>query len=214
MATRVAVIEYGVGNVGSVVNACARIGADVAIARDGDELRAQAPEAIILPGVGAFGAALELIRSRGFEAAVGEQVHDAGVPFLGICVGMQALADSCEEFGEHHGLGWIPGTVCRLVPPGSPVRLPHVGWNTVDALADDPVLGGLAGAHFYFVHSYAMRCDRQYVVGTTEYGGTFPSAVRIGHAWGIQFHAEKSSLAGERLLGQFLAFADACSSGG
>lgn len=202
---RVSVIDYGMGNIQSVVNACHRLGAQTEIARDGDEMKGQAPQRVILPGVGAVGEALANLRQRGLEQALASIVHEAGVPFLGICVGMQMLAETCEEFGRHRGLGWIPGTVARLAPEGSGVRLPHVGWNTLQVTdASDPILGPLEGQDVYFVHSYAMRCPDEYVLARADYHGPFVAAVRRDHVYAVQFHPEKSASLGGRLLGAFL----------
>lgn len=209
---RVSVVEYGIGNIQSVVNACHRLGAATEIARDGDELRAQAPERVILPGVGAVGEALASLRSRGLEKTLTDIVRDGQVPFLGICVGMHMLAESCEEFGQHRGMGWIPGTVARMAPEGSGVRLPHVGWNTLEvADTTDPILGPLDGQDVYFVHSYAMRCPDEFVLARTDYHGKFVAAVRRGHIRAVQFHPEKSARLGGSLLGAFLGMG-ACTS--
>ncbi len=205
MAPRVSVVSYGVGNIQSVLNACRRIGAEARQATTGDELAAQSPQRIILPGVGAIGAALAALRERGLEHGLAERV-DSGVPFLGICVGMQMLAETCEEFGEHRGLGWIPGHVGRLAPRGERRPVPHIGWNTVELTRpDDPVLRPIDGKDMYFVHSYAMSCPAEFALATTDYGGTFVSAVRRDHIVGVQFHPEKSSALGDALLRAFVA---------
>jgi len=202
---RVSVVEYGIGNIQSVVNACRRLGANTEIARDGDELRAQVPERVILPGVGAVGEALANLRGRGLEGALTDIVREGRVPFLGICVGMHMLAERCEEFGMHQGMGWIPGTVTRLAPEGSGVRLPHVGWNTLDVSdTSDPLLGPLEGNDVYFVHSYAMRCPDEFVLARCDYHGRFVAAVRRGHIRAVQFHPEKSAGLGGKLLAAFL----------
>jgi imidazole glycerol-phosphate synthase subunit HisH len=201
---RVALVEYGIGNVGSVANALGRLGVVPAIASDGAALLALSPDCVIMPGVGAVGEALDLLRRRELEAALNRMVRDQGTPFLGICVGMQVMAEVCEEFGEHRGFGWIPGKVRRLVPEGSPLRLPHVGWNEIEVQAGDNFLGELDREQFYFVHSYAMNCPDEFVAATTDYGGPFTSAVQRSHTMGVQFHPEKSSKAGARLLRAFL----------
>jgi len=209
---RVSVIEYGIGNVQSVVNACRRLGAETGIARSGEDLVRAAPDRVILPGVGAVGEALANLRARGLDSALNEVVRSRGVPFLGICVGMQMLAESCEEFGVHPGLGWIPGRVGRLASPGSGVRLPHVGWNTL-SITDpaDPVFGQLDGQDAYFVHSYAMSCPEGFVRARTDYAGAFVSAIRRENVIAVQFHPEKSARVGSRLLAAFLGGA-ACTS--
>ncbi len=201
----VSVVDYGIGNIGSVVNACRRVGAAAAVAETGADLRGQAPAAIVLPGVGAIKSALQALRARGFESALQHLVRENGTPFLGICVGMQILAERCHEFGVHQGFGWIAGQVERIVPPSDNVRVPHVGWNDVAVRGADPVLDGLDGAHFYFVHSCALRCNGSVTTASADYGGPFAAAVRDGVVRGVQFHPEKSSGAGEQLLAQFFA---------
>ncbi|ALG75579.1 hypothetical protein VY88_28765 [Azospirillum thiophilum] len=202
---RVAVIDYGIGNVQSVLNACRRLTATAERVTDGVALMAFAPDRIILPGVGAIGTALQRLRETGLDTALADRVLGGGTPFLGICVGMQMLADACEEFGSHQGLGWIPGRVVRLGAGNPTLRVPHVGWNTVRAChPDDPLFGPLDGRDFYFVHSYAMDCPADFVAATTKYGGPFVSAVRRGAILGVQFHPEKSTAAGADLLARFL----------
>ena len=199
------IVEYGIGNIQSAVNACRRVGADPKMVRSGAELLARGSTRIMLPGVGAIGEAMANLRERRLDEALRRRVIDDGVPFLGICVGMQMLGEVCEEFGEHRGLGWIPGRVRRLAPVGSGLRLPHVGWNTIEVTGADPLLADLNGEHFYFQHSYALQCGEEYVLARTDYGEPFVSAVRKGHITGVQFHPEKSSTAGARLLAAFLA---------
>lgn len=206
-ACAVSVVEYGIGNIQSVVNACRRAGGQPTVARSGEELAAQQPDRIVLPGVGAVGEALTVLRARRLDTALQDKVFDEGVPVLGICVGMQMMAAACEEFGAHRGLGWIEGTVRRLASEGSSVRLPHVGWNDIAVDPVDPVLGALDGTHFYFQHSYAMECDDAHVIARAEYHGAFVCGVRSGHVAGVQFHPEKSSVAGTDLLARFLGSA-------
>jgi len=203
----IALIDYGIGNVQSVANALHRAGGEPMVVRDGDGLRAAAATCIVMPGVGAVGEALQLLRDRGLDAALNDEVRDSGVPFLGICVGMQVMAEVCEEFGEHAGLGWIAGRVRRLAPENSGLPVPHVGWNTI-AVDDRPsFLKGLDGRHFYFVHSYALDCPEAFVLATADYGVPFVAAVQRGRISGVQFHPEKSSGVGETLLRNFLASA-------
>jgi glutamine amidotransferase len=200
----VSVISYGIGNVQSVVNALRRVGADVAIAEDGDALLAQGAPRLVLPGVGAVGEALALLRSRGLEKALRVRVLEQGIPLLGICVGMQVLLERCSEFGQHQGFGWIPGSVDRIVPEGDALRLPHVGWNEISLCRPDPLLHGTEGKHFYFLHSYAVDCPDEFVVARVEYGRRFVSALRHGNVVAVQFHPEKSSGTGESVLAAFV----------
>ena len=201
---KVALVEYGIGNVGSVANALQRIDAEATIVGDGAALLALNADCIVMPGVGAVGEALSLLRERKLDVALNSAVLQRGVPFLGICVGMQVMAESCEEFGQHRGLGWIPGRVRRLAPEGAPLRLPHVGWNEIAVRDRGGFLDGLDGQHFYFVHSYGMDCPTEFVAATADYGGPITAAVRRGHIMGVQFHPEKSSQAGTVLLRGFV----------
>ena len=200
----VTVVSYGIGNVQSVVNALRRVGADVAIAEDGESLLSQQAPRIVLPGVGAVGEALALLRERGLEDALRQRVIDERVLFLGICVGMQVLLENCTEFGAHKGLGWIPGSVDRLAPDGDPLRLPHVGWNEIAVARPDPLLGDTDGRHFYFLHSYAVDCPDEYVVARADYGRPFVAALRKDNVAAVQFHPEKSSGMGESVLSAFV----------
>ncbi len=202
----VAIVECGIGNVQSVANACRQIAPDTVVVADGAALTAANPQRVILPGVGAIGTVLANLRGREIAPVLERLVRGSGVPFLGICVGMQVLADVCEEFGSHRGFGWIPGHVRRMAPVVSRVRLPHVGWNTIAATwPDDPLMRDIDGKDAYFVHSYAMDCPREFVLATTEYEGvTFPCAVRRDNIAGVQFHPEKSSLIGAALLTAFI----------
>jgi len=162
-------------------------------------------EKIVLPGVGAIGAALEQIRDRGLDTALHELVIQQGRPFLGICVGMQVLAEHCEEYGSFEGLGWIPGTVRRIAEKGSGLRLPHVGWNDIEHSVDDSLFRGIDDRHFYFVHSCALFCPDDLVIGRCTYGENFVCAVRKDNICAVQFHPEKSSSSGIAVLRAFFA---------
>jgi len=200
---RVAIVSYGLGNVQSVVLAVRRVGAEPIIVKTGQELIDTAPDRIILPGVGAVGAALERLRATGLADGLHQSVQVDGKPFLGICVGMQVLAERCEEFGSHVGLGWIPGTVSRLTTTPQTLQLPHVGWNNIAVSNAGSPVGNLDGLNLYFLHSYAMRCPDEYVTATADYGGRFVAAVTRGNVHGVQFHPEKSAEAGAALLQGF-----------
>ena len=207
---RISIVEYGVGNIQSVVNVCEKLGYQSDIARNGYDVLHQKANRIILPGVGAVGHALQALQSRGLIEALTNTVVYGETPFLGICVGMQVLASTCNEFGVHQGLDWIPGEVSRIAPLGSGVVVPHIGWNTLNVTnSDDPVIGDLDGQDFYFVHSQVMRCDNRYVLAKTDYHGEFVSAVRKNNIFGLQFHPEKSSVLGERLIAAFIENCDA-----
>jgi glutamine amidotransferase len=197
----VAVLDYGIGNLHSAQKAIERMGADARLTAD-PGLIAEAA-GVVLPGVGAFGACMDALRHVGLE----QPVHDAvasGRPFLGICVGMQMLFTSSEEDPEAAGLGVIPGTI-RWIPPG--VKRPQMQWNKISVRhPHDPLLAGLDnGAWVYFVHSlHGVPDDPAVVAATCEYGGTLNVAFRIGNVFGTQFHPEKSSRDGLRLLGNFV----------
>ena len=201
----VLVVDYGIGNVGSVVNACRLQDIEVEIATSGEEIEKSNASHIVLPGVGASGAALASIQERGIGVALRRRVLEEGVPYLGICVGMQILSDECREFGTHKGFGWLSGVTEQLAPGCPKLKVPHVGWNEIEVNSDTSLLKGLAGEHFYFTHSFAFRCfNDDDVIATTEYGSRFVSAVRKRNIFGVQFHPEKSSAAGSTLIANFL----------
>lgn len=202
----VAVVDYGMGNLDSVRRALEVCGATVRVTDDPDAL-ADA-DRIVLPGVGAFGVAMENLRARGLVDALTTQVVELGAPFLGICLGMQLMAARGTEHGVHEGLGWVPGTVDRLVPTAADPRVPHVGWNEVHPTADHPIFAGIEpDRDVYFVHSYAVACDvADHALATTPYAGGFCSVIGVGSAVGTQFHPEKSQQVGHRLLANWLAW--------
>lgn len=201
----IAVVEYGIGNIQSVVNALVRAGAETKVVSSGQALHELRPDKIVLPGVGATSAAMKLVRERDLAPALQEQVIDRGTELLAICVGMQILAETCEEFSRCDGLGWIPGHVRRLNATDPTLRIPHVGWNRIDCRNSDTLLESLNGSHFYFVHSYAMECPTEFVTAVVEYGGEVVCGVQRDNIRGYQFHPEKSSAAGENLLQSFVA---------
>lgn len=208
--TKTIVIDYGVGNVGSLCNGLARANIDYMTLKSGEDGEIH-PRAIILPGVGAIGEAMHRIKNSGIASYLERWVIGQKTPFLGICVGMQVLGTVGLEFGRHECLNWIPGTVERIAPVESGIKLPHVGWNSIDVAGGDSVLSDFNGQFMYFTHSYALRCDQQYVAATSDYFNTFPVAVRKDHIYGVQFHPEKSAAVGDRLLKNFIQFADRCS---
>lgn len=197
----IAVIDYGAGNLRSVRNALAHLGAEVITVRQPEQLAGV--EKIVLPGVGAFGAGMAALRAAGFEEAIKEAVA-AGTPLLGICLGLQYLFESSDEMGYHTGLGLLAGRVTRFPP--NELKVPHIGWNQLDIRRDSPLLAGIPdGAYAYFVHSYYARpADPADVIATTEYGITFASVVGRGNVFGIQCHPEKSQTVGLRILRNFI----------
>ena len=201
---RVAVVDYGMGNLASVVKALARSGADVRVTQSAAGVRGAA--GVVLPGVGAFRDAAARLEESGLGVAVLERIK-AGTPFLGVCLGLQLLFESSDEGGRRPGLGVLPGTVERL---STGLKVPHIGWNDLDwGPAGAGMARGLpAPATVYFVHSYAARpADAGCVAALTEYGGPVVAAVARDNVWAVQFHPEKSSTAGLRLLGNFVAAA-------
>jgi imidazole glycerol-phosphate synthase subunit HisH len=197
---KVAIIDYGVGNLRSVEKAFRAGGVEAVISADEEVLRAA--ERLVLPGVGAFRACIEALSLRGFDRLVRERV-EAGTPLLGVCVGMQMLFEESEEFGTTRGLGLLRGRVRRF-PEG--LRVPQVGWNQVGWKTAHTLAEGLAdGSFFYFVHSFYCdaREEKGAVVGETEYGLTYASVVARANVCGVQFHPEKSQAAGLRLLKNF-----------
>jgi glutamine amidotransferase len=199
---RVCVLDYGSGNARSVFNLCRTICDDVAISNRAEDIATATH--LILPGVGAFGAAMRRIGDTIPMAELRQHVMENGKPFLGICVGMQVLASRGREFGEFAGLGWIPGEVDKL--EAGRERLPHVGWNDIRVQRTSRLLLGLGtGTDFYYLHSFALRCsDPSKVLATTDYGEEFCCAVQSGNIFGVQFHPEKSQQAGRRLVENFL----------
>lgn len=206
----IAILDCGSGNLRSVSNAFARVlretgGKTQAQVTDrADPLRAA--ERIVLPGVGAFAACKHgLAKQEGLVEALEERVLRDGVPFLGICVGMQLLAEVGREIRLSYGLDWLGGEVVRI-PDGPGIRIPHMGWNTFTTIADHPLFAGVApGDHAYFVHSYAYHPeDPGDIVATVEHGGAIVAAVGRDNIAGTQFHPEKSQTVGLRILANFL----------
>ncbi|KMS53748.1 imidazole glycerol phosphate synthase [Sphingobium cupriresistens LL01] len=197
-----ALIDYGAGNLHSVHNALRKAGAhDVAITADADVV-ARA-DRIVLPGVGAFRACRDaLVAIPGMVDAMNEAVNGRGAPFLGVCVGMQLLADAGEEFGRHEGLGWIPGTVRLIEPADAAVKVPHMGWNDVVLNGAPPLI---EAGEAYFLHSYHYEAaDPAHVAATTDHGGPLVAAVARDTIIGCQFHPEKSQRYGLAFMARFL----------
>ncbi|MDB5679383.1 imidazole glycerol phosphate synthase subunit HisH [Sphingomonas bacterium] len=195
----VALIDYGAGNLHSVANALKAAGAsDVAVTAD-PKIVAKA-DRIVLPGVGAFGACATALRGvDGMVEALDQRVRREGAPFLGICVGMQLMADIGEEMGEHPGLGWIKGRVRHLTPSDPTAKVPHMGWNDVRPSSPHSLI---EPGEAYFLHSYAFEGDD--VVATTDHAGPIVAAIARDNLAGVQFHPEKSQRYGLDLLARFL----------
>lgn len=201
----VAIVSYGVNNIGSVRRALVDLGADVVLAEHHDALAGA--DRVVLPGVGAFGEAMARLRAGGWVDALRRLVSQ-GRPLLGICLGMQMLADSSDENGAHEGLGLIAGRVRRLDALGCSLRIPHVGWNDVEFHGASPLFAKIPqGTDFYFVHSYAFEAGLPDTVrATTAYDVPLVASVQREHVFGTQFHPEKSSRAGRQVLKNFLDY--------
>jgi len=197
----IAIIDYGAGNLRSVTNTLTHLGADVVTIATPDGLAGAGK--IVLPGVGAFGAGIAALRRAGFEEPLKDAVA-AGVPLIGICLGMQYLFEASDEMGDHRGLGLLPGHVRRF-PTGGP-KVPHIGWNQLHIRREHPLLAGVkSGAYAYFVHSYYVDAgDPGDVLATTDYGIDFVSVVARQNVFGIQPHPEKSHAVGLRILKNFV----------
>lgn len=198
----IAIVDYGVGNLFSLKCSLNRIGAEAVVASDPAVIRAA--DKILLPGVGAFGDAAAKLRESGLSALLKEEAR-AGKPFLGICLGMQLLFEKSYEYGEHEGLGLIPGAVrpiADVIPSG--LKIPQIGWNALRFRKNSEIFSGIKnGDHVYFVHSYyAADCD-EYVIADTEYGAYLTAAVQNKNVYGCQFHPEKSGNVGLNILRAF-----------
>lgn len=197
---KVVIIDYKLGNVASVKKAFEKIGAKTIISSSKKDI-AQASH-IVLPGVGAFGDGMKNLIALNLVGLLTERVLKKGVPFLGICLGMQLLAEKGYEFGEHKGLGWIKGEVKKLTAP----RLPHVGWNNIKVIKTN-IFHDIPDDNFYFVHSYVLKpTDKSIVSSTCNYGEIFPSSIQEDNIFATQFHPEKSQRAGLKVIENFLNF--------
>jgi glutamine amidotransferase len=207
---KVGVVNYGMGNLGSVRRAFEDLGATVVIATEPSVLFYT--DRIVLPGVGNFAEGMQRLRAGGWVEALNSLVREHQRPLLGICLGMQMLAAEGEEGGVTAALGFIPGRIRRIDALGCTLRVPHVGWNEVDYTAPEPLFAGVPdGSDFYFVHSYAFEpSDDRDVVARTDYGVPLVAAVRHGVVVGTQFHPEKSSRGGRQLLRNFLSGGATC----
>lgn len=211
MSDTVCLIDCGSGNIRSVAKALERAASEAGTRQKilvsstyQDVLKSKR---LVLPGVGAFAACkLGLESLTGLKAALEDRVRGDGVPFLGICVGLQLMAERGLEHGVHEGLGWLAGEVGALEPATPDQKIPHMGWNGLNHMRPHPVLEGLEeGTEFYFVHSYAFqKADENEVLGRCDYAGGFPAMLGRANMVGTQFHPEKSQAAGLRLLTNFL----------
>ena len=198
----IAIVDYGVGNLYSLRCSLEHIGAQSTVTREESELRAA--ERIILPGVGAFGDAADKLRAFNLDTLL-QSLAAKGKPLMGVCLGMQLLFDEGLEYGTHQGLGLIPGRVMPLAPVAGGLKVPHMGWNSLDIQKpEDPLMAGVRqGAYVYYVHSfYAAECDAA-LVATSSYGAQVAAVVRRANVCGTQFHPEKSGEVGLSILAAF-----------
>lgn len=199
MSARIAILDYGMGNLRSVEKALEHVGAVATITYDPGAIRDA--DGLILPGVGAFPRAMEKIGERGIDELIAER-RDAGVPILGICLGLQLLFDSTTELGGARGLGLLDGPVAELEADG--LKVPHIGWSPVRWERDSRLTDGIESeTPFYFVHTFAPTPEPGELLGSAAYGARFACAVERDNVFGVQFHPEKSSAAGLRLLSNF-----------
>jgi glutamine amidotransferase len=199
MTARIAILDYGMGNLRSVEKALEHIGATAEITSDADSVRAA--DGVVLPGVGAFPKAMSRVRELGLDELIAER-RAAGVPILGICLGLQLLFDSTTELGGAAGLGLLGGEVTDLDADG--LKVPHIGWSPVRWEKESRLADGIeTETPFYFVHSFAPRAGGDELLGTAAYGARFACAAERDNVFGVQFHPEKSSAAGLRLLSNF-----------
>jgi glutamine amidotransferase len=197
--TRIAILDYGMGNLRSVEKALEHVGVTATVSSEAGEVRAA--DGVVLPGVGAFPRAMERIRELALDELIAER-REAGVPILGICLGLQLLFASSSELGGAAGLGLLDGPVAELEAEG--LKVPHIGWEPVRWERESRLTEGIpSGTPFYFVHSFAPRPGAGALLGTAEYGTRFACAAESDNVFGVQFHPEKSSAAGLRLLANF-----------
>lgn len=201
----IAIIDYGAGNLRSVVNAFEAIGQKPRVTRDPADLAAAV--AVVLPGVGAFGDGMKTLRQMHMIEALNEEVMGKKKPYLGICLGLQFLARESSEHGIHQGLGWVSGTVQKIVPAGGQYRIPHMGWNNIQIVRPCPLFHGLnPEPTFYFVHSYHLVMDegkQEIVTATCWHGTTITAGIRQDNIFAVQFHPEKSQENGLKVLENF-----------
>lgn len=201
----VVIIDYGMGNVGSVQNALEALGCGAIISSLKEDI-AKADH-LILPGVGAFGDGMKNLQQANLAEILAKEVLVNKKPILGICLGMQMMATSGEEGGVHNGLGWVQGVTRKFKVDENIFKIPHVGWNDVKTVGESILLKNIQNPIFYFVHSYHLIPeDKSIIKGLTDYGEEFVSVIENGNIFGVQFHPEKSQKAGLDLLNNFLQY--------
>lgn len=203
----ISIVNYGIGNIGSVINMLKHIGSEPRVASTVEDI--EAATALLLPGVGAYGGAMEALSARGFCEPLRRRVREDGVPILGICLGMQLLGNGSEEGGAA-GLGLIDADFVKFgFPAESDLKVPHMGWNTISAKRENPLFDlDAEEQRYYFVHSYYAKCNHSSdVIATCNYGSEFVCAYGADNILGVQFHPEKSHKFGMKLLRKFVGFA-------
>jgi len=198
----IVVVDYGMGNLHSIAKALEFVGAEVLVSNKKEDL--ELADKIVLPGVGAFRDGMMNLQKNKLDKILFQEVIKKKKPFLGVCLGMQLLADKSNEFGNWKGLGFIPGEVKKFDVEDT-LKIPHIGWNNVEFIKDHPVLSGIKdNSDFYFVHSYCFTCkDQSHIYGKTDYGGLFTSIIVKDNIFAVQFHPEKSQKDGLTLLSNF-----------
>ncbi|MCD8020408.1 MAG: imidazole glycerol phosphate synthase subunit HisH [Clostridiales bacterium] len=202
---KIAIIDYDAGNIKSVEKAVQHLGQDAEVTRDRDAILKA--DQVILPGVGAFGDAMDKIRNYGLEEVIRE-VTDRGTPFLCICLGLQLLFESSDESPGARGLGLLPGKICRI-PDKEGLKIPHMGWNSLDIREGATLFQGIEDEHpyVYFVHSYYLQAENEAdVAAVTHYSTRIHASVEHGNIFACQFHPEKSSTVGLKILDNFLHY--------
>ena len=199
----ITIIDYGSGNISAIANIYERLNIAYKIAKTPTEIIGS--EKLFLPGVGAFDETMLLLESSGFKNALDREVLVNKIPIIGICVGMQVLASIGHEFQINSGLGWIDGEIIKLNNDTLP--LPHVGWNSVSKLKESRLLDGIENdSDFYFVHSYVFKpVNKNFIIATTIYNEDFCSVIECNNIYGVQFHPEKSHIAGKKLIENFIS---------
>lgn len=197
---KVAIVDYGCGNIGSVANMISWLGYTVEVTSDAANISKCSH--CILPGVGSFDQGMSSLHKSNLIPVLNEFSSEAK-PIMGICLGMQLLTSGSEE-GFEAGLGWIPGTCKKFKSISHGMKVPHMGWNYVEFDQESEITAGLDNPKFYFVHSYYVECDEKYVFSETNYGHTFASGIRSNNIYGFQFHPEKSHKYGLQLLQNFM----------
>jgi len=199
---KIAIIDYGMGNLKSVHNAFRKVGADPIITRSEKEI--SEAHGLVLPGVGAFPKAIRNIESLGIDRVIKKEINKRNKPLLGICLGMQLLSTKSYEGGEHKGLSLIEGTV-KKIPTRDSLRLPHIGWNDIINKDNCPLFENIdTGKSFYFVHSYFFDTNEKYISLKVNYGGYITAAIQKDNIFGVQFHPERSQTSGLRCISNYV----------